>query len=141
MNQQTQPSPIGHIGAQQTQAPATPQYSSEPTMNANASDEQLTQVTVVLDKESLKIIKEASTVHAESIVNLGIKLFAKTNIYKEFMLKSDFKSLEQNTEDIVSLTDISAATSTAATSTSPTAHGAPVSTTISAPAAGGFSSW
>ena len=68
---------------QQTHVAQSSTYSSEPTMQTNASDEVLTKVNVILDKESLKIIQEASNVHAESIVNLGIKLFAKTNIYKE----------------------------------------------------------
>ena len=92
-----------------SQAPQQPQansFSSEPRMNSSAGVEELTKVAVVLDKESIKILQEASGVHAESIVNLGIKLFAKTNIYKEFMLKPDFHQVDNSSEDIVALASV-----------------------------------
>ena len=142
MNKNIQP--IGNVGNQQAPSqPAVQQpqstYSSEPAMNTNAGVEGLINVSVILDKESLKIIQEASSVHAESIVNLGIKLFAKTNIYKEFMLKQDFQQLEQSTEDLQSLTDITATPSTSPVPT--TAQKAQTTTTSVSGQSSGFASW
>lgn len=98
-----------------SQAPQQPQsnsFSSEPKMNQNAGNEELTKVAVVLDKESIKILQEASGVHAESIVNLGIKLFARTNIYKEFMLKPDYQIIDKTTEDIATLSSVTSTSKT-----------------------------
>jgi hypothetical protein len=92
--------------SQVPQQPQSTSFSSEPRMNTNAGNEELVKVAVVLDKESVKILQEASGVHAESIVNLGIKLFAKTNIYKEFMLKPDYMTVDKSSDDIVTLSSV-----------------------------------
>lgn len=115
-------------------------FSSEPSMHTNAGDETLTNVTVMLDKESLRIIKEASAVHSESIVNLGIKLFAKTNVYKEFMLKPGAVPLDTKTEDLQTLTEaVAGMTDTNVPTTSSAAESA-ASAASTAPS-GGFQTW
>lgn len=113
-------------------------FSSEPNMHINAGDEKLVKVTVMLDQESLQIIQEASAVHSESIVNLGIKLFAKTNVYKEFMLKESNKPMDVKTEDIASQVEAKADVVPTPTSSAPTSSSEiPASTGT----AGGFTSW
>lgn len=131
-----QPQPPLQPAPQPTQ-PA-PIYSSEPKMHTNAGDEQLMQVTVILDSEALQIINNASAVHGESIVNLGIKLFAKTNIYKEFMMKPGTIPLDTNTEDIVSLTEAAASMA----DKDPISRADIAKASTPAPAqAGGFQTW
>ena len=136
--------PVGH-GYQQ---PAQPQpqptlYSSEPKMNTTAGDEVLSKVTVALDKESMNIVQEASALYGETIVNAGIKLFAKTNMYKEFMVKQEFKAIKQSTEDIITMTDVAGAVeAVVATASTATTPGSMTPNTMTPPASsGGFSAW
>ena len=123
---------------QQPAQPTSPQYSSEQTMQPGAGDEIGYKVSVTLDKEAMKILEESSLNFQETIVNLGIKLFAKTNVYKEYMLKADFKTLEQETSDLQETVavDISQPAPQVTTSNSKTA-----TTTAPAQASGGFTSW
>ena len=119
--------------------PSPDNFSSEPAMQTNAGDEKLTQVTVMLDNESLRILQEASAVHSESIVNLGIKLFSKTNVYKEFMMKPGTKLLDTKTEDLQTLSEAvadvgSVSSSPATTTVTTTAQAATISS-------GGFQTW
>ncbi len=126
----------------QQPAPAT-SYSSEPQMNSTAGDEVLSKVTVALDKDAMTIIQEASAIHGETIVNLGIKLFAKTNMYKEFMVKQEFKALNQSTDDLVELTDIAVSDTVSTThATNTVASTQKTAGTITAPStSGGFNAW
>jgi hypothetical protein len=126
--------------APQPQQPQQPQqYSNEAAMTTTAGNETATQITLSLDNEAFKILTEASGLHAESIVNLGIKLFAKTNIYKEFMLKPDFKTLTPETEDLITAVDISVSPAAEPVQSSTTKSAS--TTAPAAPAAGGFASW
>ena len=111
-----------------------------------ATDNGMTNVSVILDKESLKIIQEASEVYAHTIVNMGIKLFAKTNAYKEFMKYQDFKDLDTSTEDLAGIVDIAAAASTPQPQTGVQTPNAGNSGSVGGPtapkaSAGGFTSW
>jgi len=125
-----------------------PAYSSEPAMQPQPQQSnQLVAVEAHLDNESIKILQEASSAHTQSIINLGIKLFSKTNIYQEFMLNEEFKKVEIVQEDIISnvstnITDTLGTSNTpqativpqtAAAATAPTAEAAPKST--------GFAKW
>lgn len=117
----------------------SPQYSNETQMQNHAPAGVIT-VNVNLDAEAYKILQEASLIHSESIVNFGIKLFAKTNAYKEFMLKNEYKSLDISTEDLsgaVNVTDaVDQVDNTPAPSTDNT------SSTPAAPkSAAGFAAW
>ena len=136
-------SPIGVVKSTPTQqAPqqqAPQQFSSEQQMHTNAGNEEVHKVEVLLDPESAKILSQVNAIHQASILNLGIKLFAKTNMYKEFMLKEDFKSLEQETENLQEMTDLSAGPSSQPTVSVSGAGASPA--TATAPAAGGFTSW
>ena len=121
----------------QPQPAQTPQYSSESQMTSTAGQEQLHKIETILDNEAYQILQQASSVHAQSIVAMGIKLFAKTNLYKEFMLKEDYKTLEVSTEDLVE--DVSVQTPTPPTQTS-TKASTPSGAASSAPTSG-FASW
>jgi len=134
-----QPVPAQNIPVQPAQAPAPSNFSSEPQMHTNAGEEGVTQVTVMLDKDSLKIIQDASMVHGESIVNLGIKLFSKTNVYKEFMLKAGTVPLDTSTEDLQTLSQ--AVADLGEPSLASTAGTTTESAVISAPSGGGFQQW
>ena len=134
-----EPTILGTTVQPQPQQQAPAQYSSEAQMNANAGQEQLHKIETVLDNDAYQILQQASSVHAQSIVALGIKLFAKTNLYKEFMLKEDYKTLEVGTEDIVEETSVQVAT-TAPTQMATTSKTTPSAAT-SSPSAGGFTSW
>ena len=114
------------------------QYSTEnQMMAATANQEQLHKIETVLDNESFQILQQVSSIHAQSIVAMGIKLFAKTNLYKEFMLKEDYKTLDNTTEDLVEETNVQSAAVVGPKTTS--------SSTPSATAAGstaaGFTAW
>lgn len=117
-------------------------FSSEPEMNITAGDERLTKVTVMLDQEALEIIQNASAVNSEAIVNLGIKLFAKTNVYKEFMVKAGNKPMDLKTEDIEKQVE-SVADVVAPTTTTPGSAGAPAAAVSNQTAGGGggFTAW
>jgi len=80
----------------QPQQPAT-QPAAQPQQPADG----LLQVQMLIDQEAMQILNESSAVHRESIVNLGIKLFSKTNAYKEFMLKDEFKKEDITTENLI----------------------------------------
>ncbi len=116
-------------------------FSTEPEMHTNAGEEGITQVTVMLDKDSLKIIQDASMVHGESIVNLGIKLFSKTNVYKEFMLKAGTVPLDTTTEDLQTLSQAVADMGKTEQLTGSQGKAVSPTTTPSAPTAGGFQQW
>ena len=92
---------------QQQQQPQQPQnnYSNEQSMNVDSNEEGF-KITVVLDKEAMGILQQTSAIHQESLINLGIKLFAKTNIYKEFLLRPDFKVMDNETDDLVEMTSV-----------------------------------
>lgn len=136
--QQTQP--------QQTQPQQPPQqaqaYSSEPSMENHIEVGSQT-VSVTLDPEALKIIQQASQLNGETIINLGIKMFAKTNVYKEFMLKAEFKTLDVVTEDIVDAIDLTPNIVTAApqvlTKSSSQVSNTPAASNVAAAAT--FNSW
>lgn len=139
-----QPQPQPQAAPTQPQPQAQTAYSSEPQMNTTAGDEVLAKVTVALDKEAMAIIQEASAIHGETIVNLGIKLFAKTNMYKEFMVKQEFKAIKQSTEDIIAMTDVAGAVESVATTTATPGSMTPntVATVAAAPdPSGGFNAW
>lgn len=102
--QQPQP-PQQAQPAQQAQQPQQA-YSNEQEMVTHAEAGSQT-VTTVLDAEAFKIIQQASQLHGEAIINLGIKMLAKTNMYKEFMLKPEFKTLDVATENIADAVDLS----------------------------------
>lgn len=63
-------------------------HTQQPQVN---SVDGLTKVEVVLDSESLQILKDANAQFGESIVNLGIKMMAETEIYKNYMMKAEVK--------------------------------------------------
>ncbi len=146
---QPQPTPVAAPVYQTPQTPhAQPQpvpqtgYSTETTMTQQAGQEVVQSVTLNLNAESIKILSEASSIYGESIVNFGIKLFSKTNAYKEFMLKADFKSMDQSSEDIQTLADVTAVpdagSAPAMTNNQPSASSA----SPAAPAVGGgFNAW
>jgi len=115
-------------------------YSSETTMQTTAGDEVLSKVTVALDKDAMKIITEASAIHGESIVNLGIKLFAKTNMYKEFMLKKEFIPLDTTSDDLISLSDVAVVDTPLASATTSTAT-MQAPSTATANQSSGFTAW
>ena len=147
VNQQSpQQAPAAPTQTAPTQtAPAA--YSNEAQMQPQVPNGIVT-VTVNLDAESYKILQEASAVHSESIVNFGIKLFAKTNAYKEFMLKPEYKQSDTSTSDLSSDVDVSGAvnqvntssTTPSATATS-TASAASVASAPTAAKSTGFASW
>jgi hypothetical protein len=96
--------------AQQAQQPV--QYSNEPAMNNQAGVQQnnstilnnpteLTRVEMLLDKESIRIIQEASPQFGESIVNLGIKLFSETEVYKQYMQKEELRNISNISNESV----------------------------------------
>jgi len=61
--------------------------------NTPLNAEGIQKVEVLLDKESIKILQEAHGQFGEAIVNLGIKMFAETDVYKTYMLREEFKKL------------------------------------------------
>ena len=124
-----------------TQPQAQTTYSSEPQMNTTAGDEILSKVTVALDKEAMTIIQEASAIHGETIVNLGIKLFAKTNMYKEFMLKQEFKMIKQDTEDLNNMTNVASVVDTVSTVTPAQTSGTTAGTITVPSQPSGFNAW
>ncbi|MFA7127625.1 MAG: hypothetical protein WC136_00475 [Sphaerochaeta sp.] len=78
---------------QQTYQPQQPMQPMHPQHVAQTQDtNDLQKVAVVLDKHSMRIIKEAGEVFAETIVNLGIKLFSETDTYRNYMLKEEYKT-------------------------------------------------
>lgn len=125
---------------QAAQQPQTTQQPQQPTNQVPG----LTPVNVNLDDESLKIIQTSSGVFAEAIINLGIKLVSKTNVYKEFMIKDEFKkATETETEDIetaISVSEVSNTTTSSNTTMSNTTN-APQPASAPATPSGGFSSW
>jgi len=53
--------------------------------------EGVKKVTLLIDEEALKILEDASPIFSESIVSMGIKLFAKSEAYKNFMMTQEAK--------------------------------------------------
>ncbi len=112
MNNQNQPgvypTPINQVNNVAPVAQQAPVYSNEQQMQnqqvVNPTAE-LTKVEVVLDPEAIKILQEASAQFGESIVNLGIKMFAKTDVYKDFMLKEEYKIVQSNGTEIQNTND------------------------------------
>ena len=111
---QTQPAQQQQYQQQPQPQPQPNNFSSEPKMTQATGKEEVKQVGVNLDAESIKIIGEAGAIFGETIVNMGIRLFAKTNVYKEFMLKVDHKVQDTKTEDLETLTSVVDSTSVAA---------------------------
>lgn len=135
------PPPVMAQVPQQPTQPTTPQptYSSESTMNTTASQENLHKVETILDSESFQILQKVSSIHAQTIVALGIKLFAKTNLYKEFMVKDEHKTLDIATEDIVEETSVAVETSSPVVASSSVSK--PTTATPSGQTPGGFTAW
>ena len=65
-------------------------------------------ITVQLDQESVNILKNASKIYDNAIVNAGIKLFSKTAFYKNMMQieKPDSVTTTNQEEDLNNITDI-----------------------------------
>lgn len=88
-NYQQPQQPMQNYQPQQPMQQPDPQHVTQ-TQDTN----DLQKVAVVLDKHSMRIIKEAGEVFAETIVNLGIKLFSETDTYRNYMLKEEYKTEE-----------------------------------------------
>ena len=108
-------------------------HTQQPQVN---SVDGLTKVEVVLDSESLQILKDANAQFGESIVNLGIKMMAETEIYKNYMMKAEVKKAalpvpqeQQNTQGNGTM------------SLSGTPQSVPVQTSQTQTPAGGFQAW
>ncbi len=99
--------------------------------------EGATQIQLVLDDEAMKIVNETSIVLREAIINMSIKLFAKTNTYKEFMLLSEFRE-ELKTEELVTSVDV---TNTNTTTINESVEPNNVSSTPVVTTTSGFKSW
>jgi len=88
---------------QYSQPPQQPVYSNEqqmptgqgiqPNSTTPLNTEGITKVECILDNNSLKILQESHPEFAESIINLGIKMVAESDIYKSYMIKDEFKKL------------------------------------------------
>ena len=123
--------PVQPQQAQQVQQPQE-QPAQQPAQQQLPNN--IKQVTVILDEESLTILKDAYPQFADSIINCGIKMFADTEMYKKYML--DLKNVQKGQSALE--TTVQSATQ----STSNNVNAQPPDTQA-APAApaGGFSSW
>ena len=72
------------------------QVNNQPHQQNSLDISELTKVECLLDKDSMKILTDAHAQFSESIINLGIKMFARSDIYKEYMLKEEIKKLNKN---------------------------------------------
>jgi hypothetical protein len=82
---------INNIGQAPQQAYVAPTNEHQPLPQTNtvptAPLDDSVVVSVRLDKESIEILNMASPLFSESIVNLGIKMMAGTEVFKAYMLK------------------------------------------------------
>jgi len=82
---------INNLGQAPQQAYTAPTNEHQPLPQTNtiptAPLDDSVVVSVRLDKESIEILNMASPLFSESIVNLGVKMMAGTEVFKAYMLK------------------------------------------------------
>ena len=120
-------------------SPQQPQYSTESKM-AQAPEQGITPVNVNLDADSLRILQECSPIYHQVIVNMGIQLLAKTNMYKEYMLLAEYSKHDKSSEPLEQTMDVSAAVAQSQVQ-QPQPQSQNTATPAAAPKAGGFTAW
>ena len=104
--------------AQPTPQPQQSSYSTESKMQPMDAPNGAYRVQLLLDEESIKLLQQVSPVFTDAIINAGIKMMAKTNVFKEYMLKQEHKTKDTSTEDLstsVSIQDITTQVTQAST--------------------------
>lgn len=93
---------VGNVGYTQPshQLPKEPHVQQQEIHYGNNN----IKVTVELDSESFEILQNASDIYSDTIINAGIKLFSKSNMYKELMsFKKEDTKAEENLNESVSI--------------------------------------
>ena len=96
---------------------APPPQPVQPQQQAYSSESKMGQpdmtgihvVQILLDDEAFSLLKQSSPIFTDVIINAGIKLMSKTNLYKEYLIKDEFKQMNTDSEDLNSTTSVNAA--------------------------------